>query len=122
MKLKNVLDSLAKVAIDREFVGCLERMYSTELSEKVKKVVSINKDTVFYDDFELLRGLSQDEILEASSDMAVDFVSLGLIPLFDIGDNDYIAYDATAKMWCKFNIVDEIKFCKAQDLNEYLPE
>lgn len=122
MKLKNVLDSLAKVAIDQEFVRCLERMYSTELSEKVKKVASINKDTVFYDDFELLRGLSQDEIIEASSDMAVDFVSLGLIPLFDIGDNDYITYDTIDKTWCKFNIVDEIKFCKAQDLNAYLPE
>lgn len=120
MKLKSVIESLSKVTIDREFVAQLEKMYSTELPEKVKKVVSIDKASVFYDDFELLRGLSQEEIIEASEDMAVDFISTGLIPLFDIGDNDYIAYDTIDQMWCKFNIVDEIKFCKAQDLDEYL--
>jgi len=120
MKLKETLSKLTEVKIDAAFVAQLETMYSTTFPDEVKRIVSISDDTVSYDDFSLLRGLSHVEISDASEDMAVDFIGKGILPLFDVGDNDYIVYDISEKTWYKFNIVDEVKFSKTSSLSEYL--
>ena len=120
MKLKEKLLNLEGALINNDFVTQLEKMYSTTLPEEVKRVVSLSDKTISYDDFSLLRGLSHAEIRDASADMAVDFISQGILPVFDVGDNDYIVYDTKEQTWSKYNIVDEIKFSKTQDLTEYL--
>jgi hypothetical protein len=119
MKLKDALSNLSDITIDNDFVLRLEKMYDTTLPEDIKRVISINKDTMPYDDFSLLRGLSHAEIEEASGDMAVDFIENGLLPVFDVGDNDYIVFDIREKVWYRYNIVDEVKFCKVFSLLEY---
>jgi hypothetical protein len=120
MNLKEILGKLADIQIDSGFVAQLKKMYKVDLPDEVKHIVSLSKDTVFYEDFSLLRGLSHAEISDASSDMAVDFIGKELLPLFDIGDNDYIVYDITEKVWCKFNIVDEVKFSKSKSISALL--
>jgi len=120
MKLKETLNKLVNVIINEDFVKRVEAMYSREIPDEIKRIVSINKDTVFYDDFPLLRGLSHSEIFDSSHDMSVDFIHKGIIPLFDVGDNDYIVYDVLEKRWYTFNIVNEVKFNKASSLIEYL--
>lgn len=120
MNLKDTLSRLAVLPIDNSFVSKVEALYKTSIPDIVKSVLSISKETTFYDDFSLLRVLSNDEILNASSDMAVDFLGKHILPVIDVGDNDYIVYDLEEKCWYKFNIVDEIKFSKAISLSEYL--
>ena len=120
MKLKDTLGKLTNVQVDNDFIAQLEKMYSIVLPDEVRRIVSISKDTVSYDDFSLLRGLSRSEINDASADMSVDFISKGILPLFDAGDNDYIVYNIAEKVWYKFNIVDEVKFSTTQYLSEYL--
>lgn len=66
------------------------------------------------------RLLSLEEILDCSEDMQVDFSAIGLIPIFDIFDNDYICYQTKNNKWCIFNIVDEISFKKDSTLQELL--
>ena len=121
MNLKDALAKLTDTRINDAFVWQLEKMYARSLPDEIKLIVSLSEETVFYDDFPLLRGLSNPEIAKASEDMHVDFIGKKLIPLFDVGDNDFIVFDLAEKVWYKFNIVDEIKFSPAGDLNEYLP-
>jgi hypothetical protein len=83
-------------------------------------MISINKNTVFYEEFPLLRGLSHKEIENASVDMSVDFVSKGILPLFDVGDNDYIAFNFVKNKWCKYNIADESEFSNVSSIFEYI--
>lgn len=66
------------------------------------------------------RLLSVEEIISANEDMQVDFDSYGLIPVFDIFDNDFICYQKENDKWCFFNIVDEIAFKKDKTLKELL--
>lgn len=120
MNLKDILSNITSLPIDHMFFSLLEDLYKTSISEDLKRVLSISKETAFYEDAPLLRGLSYDEILNASSDMAVDFLSKQILPVFDVGDNDFIVYDLVEKCWYMFNIVDEVKFAKADFLTEYL--
>lgn len=66
------------------------------------------------------RLLSLEEILNADEDLQVDFVQYGLIPVFDVYDNDFICYQTKDGNWCKFNIVDEIRFQKDSRLEDLL--
>ena len=120
MNLKDTISTLSNVQIDDVFVAQLDKMYGVSLPDEVRKIVSISTETVFYDDFSLLRGLSHAEILSASSDMSVDFIGKHLLPLFDVGDNDYIVFATAEKTWYRFNIVDEVEFDKAENLSVYL--
>ena len=120
MKLKDELSDLVKIKIDTDFVNRLEKAYRVSLPIEVKRLVSLSKETVSYDDFPLLRGLSHAEISDASSDMAVDFIGKGILPLFDTGENDYIVYDIIEKTWCKFNTVDDVKFSKSKTISALL--
>ena len=42
--------------------------------------------------YENARLLSLEEILNAPEELSVDFVSHGLLPVFDVFDNDFICY------------------------------
>lgn len=119
MKLKDTLAKLEEVKIDADFTAQIEAMYKADLPDEVKRILSLSNEAVFYEDFSLLRGLSHAEIIDASVDMAVDFIAKGILPLFDVGDNDYIVYDILEKVWCKFNIVDEVKFSTSHSISEF---
>jgi hypothetical protein len=91
-------------------------MYRTDFPKEVKQIVSLSKDTVFYSDLPILRGLSHKEIINVSDDMSVNFIEKRILPLFDIGDNDYIIYDIHEKTYYKFNITDEVKFDRSNNI------
>ena len=120
MKLSEVLIKLSDVTIDQTFVRSIETKYNAKLTDEVKKIISLNADTVFYDDKEVLRGLSNSEILNATEDLQVDLICKSLLPVFDTGDNDFIVFDLSENCWYLFNIVDEVKFKKATTISEYL--
>jgi hypothetical protein len=120
MKFIETLKQLSQISINEKAVSKIENAYKTKLSEEVKKIISMHGETVFYDDFSLFRGLSVEEILDATDDMSVDFINKKLLPLFDVGDNDYIVFDFCEKCWYKFNIADEVKFSKADKIDKYL--
>lgn len=44
--------------------------------------------------------------------MHIAFKDKGIIPLVDCGENDFIVYHFKAKIWSKFNIIDETVFQK----------
>ena len=66
------------------------------------------------------RILSIQEIIDASSDMQIDFITLKIIPFIDCYDNDYICYDFQSEGYLIFNTVDEVRFKHSKDLNYLL--
>ena len=120
MKLKDLLEKINDVPLNESLTKRIEARYKTKLSDEIKKIVSLSQETVFYEDRVLLRGLSNLEILNATEDLSVDFVGKSLLPLFDVGDNDFISYDFSENCWYMFNIVDEVKFKKASSIFSYL--
>jgi hypothetical protein len=120
VKLKEVVTKTNQSQSDSDFTNKVEKLYKVSLTDEVKKILSMDREVIFFDDLPILRKLSMDEVLNATQELSVDFIGKHLLPLLDIGDNDYIVFDVAESFWYKFNIVDEIKFSKAGTLQEYL--
>ena len=72
---------------------------------------------MFFDDD--WRTLSVNEILDASKDLHVDFEKQLLLPIVDVGDNDFIVYHAEDGTWSKFNIIEGCHFKVKKSFYEY---
>ena len=122
---KNAQELLADVKsqrIDGKFAHKIEKMYDAKLDEFTKKLLSVLPRGCFFEDKDdgILSFLSRSRILSASVDVELDFVELGLIPLFDTGDNDFIAYDTKNGGWCMFSLASATKFDEAEKLEDLL--
>jgi len=120
MKLKDALAELDNVEIDRAAIGEIETLYKTKVPKELQKVISLNKGGVSYDDKSVLNGLSAKAILKAYDDLYIDFVNLNLVPLFDIGDNEYIVYDLKKKCYALYDISEDDKYSEENDLMKYV--
>lgn len=119
MNIIDTLKGLKEVSINDDFISRVEALYEESLAKEIKQILSINKEAIFFDGSSFLKLLSNDEVLDATQDMAVDFKLHNLIPVFDLGDNDYICYNLNSSTWCKFNIVEELQFSKSETLLNY---
>jgi hypothetical protein len=120
MKLADTLRTFTDICIDKKFASKVESLYSAKLPDEIKRLLSIGRESMSYEDIPLLRSLSQSEVLDASADMQVDFIGKRLIPLYDVGDNDYIVFDISNQRWCRFNIVDEVAFSYSDRLSNLI--
>jgi hypothetical protein len=120
MRLRDALAGLDKVEIDKTCVSDIETLDQANLSTEVKKVISLNKDGVSYDDKSIFNGLSANAILNAYNDLYVDFVGLQLLPLFDIGDNEYIVYNLAKRCYAIYDISDDDEYSEESDLLKYV--
>jgi hypothetical protein len=120
MRLRDALARLDKVEIDQEIISEIEALYKTTLSSEVKKVISMNKDGVSYDDKSVFNGLSTKAILNAYNDLYVDFVALQLLPLFDIGASEYIVYNLKKRRYAIYDISDDDEYSEQTDLSKFV--
>ena len=120
MRLRDALAKLDKVEIDKESTSEIEALYKTALPTGVKKVISLNRDGVSYDDKSVFNGLSANAILNAYNDLYVDFVSLQLLPLFDIGDSEYIVYNLKKRRYAIYDISDDDEYSEETDLSKFV--
>lgn len=118
MTKKEYVDWLLAKKIDEMKVGKIQDIYGTELPDVVKKIISNNDESIFFDDD--YRILSYQEVIDAKMDLHVDFKDKGIIPLVDCGENDFIVYHFNDGIWSKFNIVDETVFKKKNTIEELL--
>lgn len=112
MKIEEYIKSLDSIKINDSAVKDVEERYKIKCPEILKKIISNAKEPVFLDDE--IRILSLLEILNASRDLHVQFIKLGMIPFADCYDNDFIVYCRDGK-WAYFNITDEIKYDEVQE-------
>lgn len=118
MTRKEFLQAVEKSKIDELIVANVENLYGHSLPQIIKEMVSYSQDSIFFDDG--YRTLSLSEILEAETDLHVDFIKYSMIPIIDCGDNDFIVYRFKDCLWSKFNITDGSVFKKRKSLFELL--
>jgi hypothetical protein len=94
--------------INTEKVKKVESLYGVSIPSDVKKLVSAADKTVFLTNNR--RVLSYSEIINADSELNVDFSAKKIVPLVDCGDNDFIVYSGKRKSYGMFNISDETEF------------
>jgi len=110
MYIKEFAANVNAAPVDDAIVAKVEAAFGGRLSLECKKVLSMNESGEVFDDDDIRRLMSTDEILSASRELHVDFTSVGVIPIVDCGDNDFAAYDYKIGKWCKYNIVENCKF------------
>ena len=120
MKLRDALAKLNNVEIDKAIISEIETLYKTKFSTELAKVISLNKNGVSYDDKSVFNGLSSNAILNAYNDLYIDFVGLNLVPLFDIGDNEYIVYNLKKRRYAIYDISDDDEYSEESDLLKYV--
>ncbi|MCR5587232.1 MAG: hypothetical protein K6F77_06855 [Lachnospiraceae bacterium] len=111
--IKNIVNS---GYIDKFFVDNVEKKYG-QIPDIVRKIISYNDNDRF---IEKWRVISKPEILESIETIHVDFVKIKLLPVIDVGDNDFICYDLKNNIWVMFNIVDEIDFNPKDSIYDYV--
>lgn len=116
MTRKEYLQEISKCKINSDKVGEVERIYGKELPDVIKQMISYSDNSIFFDDG--WRTLAFSEIKDAEQDLHVEFVKLGIIPVADCGENDFIVYHFVDVIWSKFNIIDECTFKKKSSLKE----
>jgi len=119
MNIHDFIREIEGQSVNVQFADKLEEIYGTQIIEYVKKLFSVSSGGVFFESADILRLLSHKEILDATKELNVDFIGLQIIPIFDTGDNDYIVFDIENNSWCKFNIVDSVKYKHRSSLNDF---
>ena len=119
MTKQEYMTNLPKQSINKAKVEIIRSTYRTNISEIVQKIVSCASESLFFDDAEA-RILSFAEIVDAEADLHVEFKTLGLIPLVDCGENDFIVYHFRNDTWSMFNIVDETSFKERKEFFDVL--
>jgi hypothetical protein len=79
-----------------------------------------NPNPEYGDGTHFQRRLGHKDILSAEKDMNVPFSKLGLLPVFDKGDNNFVVYDFRNKKWKMFNIADGTQFNEGKPLGQML--
>ena len=108
MTKEEFLKRMYDTEINASFVQKIETKYACNLPNDVKKILSVSKEQLFFD--EERRLLSSNEIENASEQLHVDFQKLGLLPIIDAYENDFISFNYKKKNWCYFNVNDNSIF------------
>ena len=99
---------------DDSILRQLAAVYGNAIPNTVVALCATAPEGNFLDD-SFCRKLPLRDIVEAKEMLHVDFPGLGILPVFDCGDNDFIVYCLSLGKWNKFNIVDEIGFRESED-------
>ena len=118
MTKSEYLNEVRYCDIEAETVEKIEKKYRCNLIEDLKRIVSFNADSIFFEDG--CRSLSTEEILDADNDLHIDFSNRNIIPIIDCGENDFIVYHSANCNWSKFNVIDESVFKNRKTLDELL--
>ena len=113
-------NAVAKAVVSPELTDRMNQIYKSNLPNEVARLFSVCPEGCFLEGNNFRRLMSIEEIANAPSELHVNFASLGIIPLFDTGDNDFIVYDFIHGCWKKFNIVDETPFGAKKTLQDIL--
>ena len=116
--MKTFIDNVKKQPINEEVVKSIEKAYYCSLPEELKHIVSCDDNNRFGYDIKIL---SENEIINADDILKGELSSCNLIPIIDVFDDDFIAYDIENKKYVCINALDEIVFDSSDDLYELLP-
>ena len=116
MTRKQYIEQLKITPINNKVVDLIKNAYGQELPVELQQMVSFSQESIFFDDE--YRTLSIEEILEAQTDLHVDFEGQSIVPVADCGENDFIVYHINDKIWSKYNIIDGISYKRRLQFKE----
>lgn len=122
MKIKQFLTKVLAEKVKTENLKIIEKKFAPLkiTADEAKYLISaIQSEPIFFEDEMFYRLLSIQEILDADVYMNVPFKKIGILPCIDCWDNDFISYDFRSYTWCKYNIVEEVKFASKNSIFEY---
>lgn len=118
MDIEQYIELIKANEVKRDFVASVEKLYGKTLTEELKHIVSVVMSDYFISPNH--RVLSATEILRTEDFTGVDFTKLGMIPLIDCKDDDYIVYNFSTQKYEMYNIYDEVSFREADSLKEMI--
>ncbi|WP_304127245.1 hypothetical protein [Mogibacterium diversum] len=113
------IEKARKWQLKYDIVSDVEKVYGCELPDDIKHIVSCKNDEFIS---KWARVLSVEEILSANEIMQIDFIGKKLVPLLDILDNDFIAYDIEHKKYVSINIVEDMVFDSSENIDDLIPQ
>ena len=109
MTRKDFVESLNSIVPKPEVAQRMNFIYQCEVPIEIIKILSFYDSPEFFDENES-RTLYLEEVAEAEEKNDVPFKSEKLVPVVDLGNNDFIVYNANKKTWGIYNILDMIIF------------
>jgi hypothetical protein len=99
-------------------IEMVERTFGVSLIGELRNYVgSMDRySEIEMDNGEEIRLLEVLEVVDSNDYFGVDFTSEGLIPLFELEDNDIIVYDIGAQLYCKYSLENESVYKASTDL------
>lgn len=122
MTVEGFKRELENITPKEDVVSKINRQYACDIPPIVAKIVSFKSEGLFFESDSFARLLSISEILHASTELHINFLEYGCIPLFDTGDNDFIVYLSKSSVWAKMNIVDKTIFKQRNNLFDLLKD
>lgn len=115
---KDDLEKIENIDINLNRIKYVKEEYKvTSLPDIVQHILSSGKQSKFLSEG---RIVSDTEVDDSYDFIHVNFPKLRLIPLIDVGDNDYIVYDISHDSYSMFNIVENISFGAKKRLEDYV--
>lgn len=99
-------------------IEMIERTFGVTLVGDLRNIVG-SMDTfseIEMDNGEEIRLFEVLEAVDSSDYFGIDFSSEGLIPLFELEENDIIVYDIGSQLYCKYSLEDESVYKASTDL------
>lgn len=118
MTIQEFIRDFKMLLIDNGTLTELYKIYSEDIPDNVKRIAIMCMDECFLEDGGRL--LSYYEVCHSDEEYGTNFVQTKMIPLLDMGDNDFIVYDLSSNLWKKYNIVDYVVFEESSDLENIL--
>lgn len=99
-------------------IEMIERTFGVTLVGDLRNIVgSMDRfSEIEMDNGEEIRLFEVLEAVDSSDYFGVDFSSEGLIPLFELEDNDIIVYDISSQLYCKYSLENESVYKASTDL------
>lgn len=94
-----------------EIASEIEEKYATLLPMEVKMLIKeYEGQFIRVGDGEHYRVLERDEMLDTERHLGLDCVKMGMVPLIDCKDNQFLVYNAGKHVFEMINIVDGMPF------------
>lgn len=110
--LKKVRDTTPK----DEVIVSIKAKYGENVPVLVYSILSVSPTPELFDENES-RTLSLKEVLNAEKVFGISFDDGDIIPVVELGGDDYIAFSRSLSKWCIYNIVDEMVFDESNDFD-----
>lgn len=118
MDVKQYIELIKNNEFNNDAISSIEELYGVSLTDELKRIVSVELEDYFIS--EKCRVISVKEILRTEEFVGVDFTELGMIPLIDCKDDDYIVFNFETQKYEMYNIYDEVSFRDADVIEELI--